>query len=122
MAISEVWINSSDTRFRQLLYAEERVRMAVLLFNEDVNYLPVVLLLGKTKWRAFLPVYIDYIVRVFARRRDKKVWLSSDGVGCVITADGCLPAYISEFRLSDLVITQIDSIWRSLNEICRYRP
>jgi hypothetical protein len=122
MLVSDVWIEPDDKTFRQLFSVGERVRMAVLMFNEDINYLPVVLLVARKCWRAFLPVYIDYALQRFRRYKGLKVWLSSDGAGCVITAAGKLPAYLAEFKLSDVVVAQIDSIWRQLNEICRYRP
>jgi hypothetical protein len=121
--VSEVWVNLDRSSLEHLMRTGEPVHTAAILFNEDLNYLPVALLATETCWRAFLPVYIDFALHKFRGLKlgGHRVWLSADKSGCIFTGRGQLPAYIAELKLSDTVITQVDSLWRHLNENCRYR-
>jgi hypothetical protein len=111
-----------ETSLSDLMLVGERVKKAVFLFNLDLNDFPVVLLLGTKKWRAVVPAYLDYAIKLFRHKNNPQTWISEEGSGCVITDSNLGLAYIAEFKLAAHIISQVDSLMRHLNEICRYRP
>jgi hypothetical protein len=104
--------NASD-----LLATGRRVREAFLLFNSDLSNVPFVVMCGDEIWRAFLPVYIDYVSFKFKGiLHDKSFYFSADGKGCVLTGPRRNMAYVSEYVFPELVKHQVDSLLRNYHE------